>query len=135
MEKLAEYPTGWSIIGELDDSFIAVSYGDTGEPSPNVFWDLSDEDSLVTRSTIFADLLERLTNATIVDTDHLSGIVVDASGYDYLQIGDARGLFYFKGSDTDTVYVENGHDDEDVAAILRDYVPEESDTEDVSETE
>lgn len=130
MEVLAQWPNGWKVIAEADESFISLTRDENNTPSPNATWDLSDEEDLVERRVIFADLLDRLIEATIIDTEHVSGLVVDISGYDYLQIGNVRGEFILKSEDTGQTYIGNGENLEEVVTALRAYTPEVENSDD-----
>ena len=123
METLASWRTGWTIVADADDTYLAIAHGE--EPSDNISWEMSDIENDTDRAAQFTDLLDRLLGATLVDTDHLSGIVVDITGYDEDRIGDIRGIFTLKDEDSDTVYVENGTDLDSVLKIMREYEGEE----------
>ena len=128
METLCTYTGGWHVVG--DDSTLAIAFGDGRTAATNTVWDLSVIEDDTEREVEYAELLNILLNAQLVDTEVLSGIAVDVTDeFDWYDDGRARALYTLKSEDTDNVYAANSDEFENLVSLLKEYTEEATDNE------
>lgn len=124
MQTYAEWDSGWSVVG--DDNFLGVAYGPDQDIADNMSWDFETIEDDTERKTDHAALLHALVyRSQIVDTDHLSGLVVDITDeFDWLGYGAVRGLYTLKSEDTGDAYAANADDAETLVRLMQEYTDE-----------
>ena len=127
MKVYAEWPQGWSVVG--DENFLGVAYGDEQTVADNMSWDFEPIEDDTERKVEHAELLHALIyRSQIVDTDRLSGIVVDTTGeFDWSGEGVARGLYTLKSEDTGDAYAANADDASTLVKLMNEYAEESED--------
>lgn len=132
MEKLIEWPKqGWSVVGDLrGDKYLALSVNGSTDASGHE-WHLTVIEDDTERAVEFATLLTYLREAEIVQTDHLSGIVVDVTEeFDWEGEGPVRGLYTLASDDTEDTYIAYGDTVDELRQKMLDYSePDPEDTE------
>lgn len=127
METLATWPSGWSIVG--DDTNLALAFGEDQDNAENATWDLAVYEDDTERAVEYADLLSKLLDAKIIDTDTLSGIVVNVGQeFDFYDEGTARGLYRLKSGNTDTVYAAESDDYDRLVSLMQEYTDNDTAT-------